>query len=57
MHVNPGLSGKQCFLQEVSMAAVTSRRVLLGALAGGGLWNVWSICVRLFVLAKPYTEG
>ena len=39
------------------MAAVNSRRVLLGALAGGVLWNSWSICVRLLVLAKPYAEG
>jgi hypothetical protein len=36
------------------MAAVNSRRVLLGALAGGVVWNLWSICLYFAVLGKRY---
>lgn len=39
------------------MAAVNSRRVLLGALAGGVLWNLWSVCVYLLALAKRYAAA
>jgi hypothetical protein len=39
------------------MAAVNSRRVLLGALAGGVVWNAWSMCVYFGVLAKRYAAG
>jgi hypothetical protein len=36
------------------MAAVNSRRVLLGAPAGGVVWNLWSMCIYFGVLAKRY---
>jgi hypothetical protein len=36
------------------MSAVNSRRVLVGALAGGVVWNLWSICIQFGVLAKRY---
>jgi hypothetical protein len=39
------------------MAAVNSRRVLLGALAGGVVWNLWSIFINFAVLAKHYAAG
>ncbi len=39
------------------MAAVNSRRVLLGALAGGVVWNLWSIFINLAVLGKRYAAG
>ena len=32
------------------MAAVNTRRVLLGALAGGVVWNIWSIGINTVVL-------
>ena len=35
------------------MAAVNTRRVLLGALAGGVVWNIWSIIVNTAVLPRP----
>lgn len=37
--------------------AVNSRRVLLGALAGGVLWNAWSVCIYLVVLGKRYAAA
>jgi hypothetical protein len=39
------------------MAAVNSRRVLLGALAGGVVWNLWSICIYFAVLGKRYAAA
>lgn len=39
------------------MARINTRRVLLGALAGGVLWNVWSLCINLVVLAKRYAAA
>ncbi len=39
------------------MAAVNSSRVLLGALAGGVVWNLWSICINFGVLAKRYAAA
>jgi hypothetical protein len=37
--------------------AVNSRRVLLGALAGGVLWNLWSTFVYFVVLGKRYAAA
>ena len=31
------------------MAAVNSRRVLLGALAGGVVWNIWSVTINMAI--------
>jgi len=39
------------------MAAVNSRRILLGALAGGVVWNIWSVIVYLTMLGKRYTAA
>lgn len=39
------------------MTAVNSRRVLIGALAGGVVWNLWSIAIYLAVLGKRYQAG
>lgn len=39
------------------MAAVNSRRVLLGALAGGVVWNLWSIIIYTTMLGKRYMEA
>jgi hypothetical protein len=36
------------------MAAVNTRRVLLGALAGGVVWNIWSFIVNGKILAARY---
>ena len=36
------------------MAAVNSRRVLIGALAGGVVWNLWSIAIDLTLLMPRY---
>src|SRR3990172_3387135 len=36
------------------MAAVNSRRVALGALAGGVVWTVWSMAVNNLVLGGRY---
>ena len=36
------------------MADVNTRRVLLGALAGGVVWNIWSIIVNTAVLRTRY---
>ena len=38
------------------MAAVNSRRVLLGALAGGVVWNIWSIFINL-AITGPRTQA
>jgi hypothetical protein len=36
------------------MAAVNSRRVLIGALAGGVVWTLWSMFVNVKVLGARY---
>jgi hypothetical protein len=36
------------------MAAVNTKRVLIGALAGGVVWNAWSLALNYFVLAPRY---
>jgi hypothetical protein len=36
------------------MPTVNTRRVLLGALAGGVVWNVWSVLINFMVLAARY---
>lgn len=36
------------------MTAVNLRRVLIGALAGGVVWNVWSMFVNIKVLGARY---
>ena len=39
------------------MAAVNRKRILLGALAGGVAWNVWSIGLNVAFLGKYYEAG
>ena len=39
------------------MAAVNSRRVLIGALAGGVVWNLWSMFVNVKVLGARYVAA
>jgi len=39
------------------MAFVNTRRVLLGALAGGVVWNIWSIIINLVVLRARYAAA
>ncbi len=39
------------------MAAVNSRRVILGALAGGVVWNLWSTVLYFTILGKRYTDA
>lgn len=39
------------------MVAVNTRRVLLGALAGGVVWNIWSITINLVVLHARYAAA
>ena len=39
------------------MAAINSKRVWIGALAGGVVWNVWSICVNVAILGKRYAAA
>ena len=39
------------------MAAVNRSRVLLGAVAGGVVWTVWSVGLNLLFLAKYYAAG
>ena len=36
------------------MAAINGRRVLWGALAGGVIWNIWSICINVVFLRARY---
>jgi hypothetical protein len=36
------------------MAAINNKRVLLGALVGGVVWNVWSMVVHTVILAPRY---
>jgi hypothetical protein len=39
------------------MAAVNTRRVALGALAGGVVWCIWSTIVNLVILAPRYAAA
>jgi hypothetical protein len=39
------------------MVSVNTRRVLLGALAGGVVWNIWSIIISLGVLKVRYAAA
>ena len=39
------------------MAAVNRKRILLGALAGGVVWNLWSIGLNIAFLMKQYEAG
>jgi hypothetical protein len=39
------------------MAAVNRKRILLGALAGGVVWNLWSICLQFAFLGEQYEAG
>ena len=39
------------------MAAVNRKRVFLGALAGGVVWNLWSIGLNLAFLGQQYEAG
>jgi hypothetical protein len=39
------------------MAAVNSRRVLIGALAGGVVWTIWSMIVNVAVLGQRYAAA
>ena len=39
------------------MAAINRSRVLLGALAGGVVWNLWSTALNLGFLEKHYMAG
>ena len=39
------------------MAAINSRRVLWGALAGGVVWTIWSMVVNLAVLVPHYAAA
>jgi hypothetical protein len=36
------------------MAAINSRRVLIGALAGGGVWTIWSFLIGYAMLMSRY---
>ena len=36
------------------MAAVNTKRVLIGALAGGVVWNAWSMALNMLVIAPRY---
>ena len=39
------------------MAAINARRVLWGSLAGGVVWNIWSIIVNLVALRGRYQSA
>jgi len=39
------------------MATVNTRRVALGALAGGVVWSIWSTIVNLVILERWYTAA
>jgi hypothetical protein len=39
------------------MAAINTRRVVLGALAGGAVWSIWTTVVNLGILASRYTAA
>ncbi|HEV2021111.1 MAG TPA: hypothetical protein VGQ94_01135 [Terriglobales bacterium] len=36
------------------MAALNRKRVFLAALAGGVVWNLWSICLNFVFLGQQY---
>jgi hypothetical protein len=39
------------------MASVNTRRILLGALAGGVVWNIWSTIINLVILRARYAAA
>jgi hypothetical protein len=39
------------------MAAVSTRRVALGTLAGGVVWGIWSTVINMVILAPKYAEA
>ena len=39
------------------MAAINTRRVLLGGAVGGVVWSVWSILINVLVLASRYADA
>lgn len=39
------------------MAAVNSRRVALGAVAGAVIWSIWSITINVVVLGSKYAAA
>jgi hypothetical protein len=39
------------------MATVNTRRVILGALAGGLVWSIWSTVVNFAILGPRYAEA
>jgi hypothetical protein len=39
------------------MAAVNGRRILYGALAGGVLWTIWSLCINVVILRERYAAA
>lgn len=39
------------------MAAINKRRVLIGALAGGVVWNIWSMLLNMLFLAPHYVRA
>jgi len=39
------------------MAAVNTRRVALGALAGGVVWSIWSTIVNMVILESRYADA
>ncbi len=39
------------------MAAVNTRRVVLGAFAGGVVWSIWSTAINLVILEPKYAEA
>lgn len=39
------------------MAAVNTRRVILGALAGGVAWSIWDMAINFAVLAPKYAAA
>lgn len=39
------------------MAAINQRRVLLGAVAGGVVWTIWSLVINVLFLAPRYVAA
>jgi hypothetical protein len=39
------------------MATVNTRRVILGAVAGGVVWSIWSTIVNLVILEPRYAAA
>ena len=41
----------------VSMGAVNTKRVALGAVAGGVVWSIWSTIINTVIVVPRYTEA